>query len=73
MTDDECFTQIKEYFALFNETIDDITLANTLNKMLDDGLIVLKKEWKNEKNEYPYSLTDIGKRAWSDNLTNYNS
>ncbi len=66
MTDDECFTQIKEYFDLCNNKIDDIYLRNILNRMVNDKLIYSNESWTNEHNEYPYSLTDKGRERWKE-------
>ena len=62
--DDETKTQIIEYFD-FNEisiTTDELDLL--LNDLLIEGLITINQQWKNEKNEFPYSLTDKGKTVW---------
>lgn len=32
--------------------------------MLDEGYISINYSWKNERNEYPYSLTEKGRKAW---------
>ena len=32
--------------------------------MLTEGYISINYNWKNEHDEYPYSLTEKGKKAW---------
>lgn len=62
--DDEAKTQIMGYFALCEVAISDSELETLLSEMVEEGLIVVNYTWKNEKNEYPYSLTEKGKAAW---------
>lgn len=62
--DDEAKTQIMEYFALCEVAISDSELETLLSEMVEEGLIVVNDTWKNEKDEYPYSLTEKGKAAW---------
>jgi predicted transcriptional regulator len=62
--DDEAFTQIIEYFMFINVAITSLELEELLSEMVDDGLISINRNWKNEKNEYPYSLTHKGKILW---------
>ncbi len=64
INDDEARTQIVEHFKFVKISISDKELDSTLNEMLGEGLITVNKKWKNENGEYPYSLTDKGKRAW---------
>lgn len=67
--DDEARTQIIEYFV-FNAidiTADELDLL--LKDMLSEGLITINYQWKNEKNEYPYSLTNKGRTVW-ENINN---
>lgn len=63
--DDEAFTQILEYFELAAEIkISPIELKKLLNEMVDEGYIFINCSWKTEREEYPYSLTEKGKKAW---------
>ena len=63
--DDEAFTQIVEYFELAAEIkISSEEIKKLLNEMIDEGYIFINYSWKNEHNEYPYSLTEKGKKAW---------
>jgi hypothetical protein len=32
--------------------------------MLEEGYIVVNYDWKTEHDEYPYSLTEKGKKEW---------
>ena len=65
--DDEAFTQIVEYFELAAEmNIDHTEIKRLLAEMLDEGYIVINYNWKNEHDEYPYSLTEKGKKAWQE-------
>ena len=64
--DDEAFTQIVEYFELEpTVNISHSEIRKTLEEMIEDGYICVNYEWKTEKDEYPFSLTDKGKAAWS--------
>ena len=62
--DDEAKTQIMEYFKLFKIEITENELDFLLNEMLTDGLIIINQQWKNENNEYPYTLTKKGRYIW---------
>lgn len=63
--DDEAFTQIVEYFELFVEiNISSLEIKKLLDEMLAEGYISINYKWKNEHDEYPYSLTEKGKKAW---------
>ena len=63
--DDEAFTQIVEYFELVAQIkISPLEIKKILDEMLDEGYISINYSWKNERNEYPYSLTEKGKKAW---------
>ena len=63
--DDEAFTQIVEYFELEPAVnISHSEIRRTLEEMVEDGYICVNYEWKTEKDEYPFSLTDKGKAAW---------
>lgn len=65
--DDEAFTQIVEYFNLAPEiTISPLEIKTLLDKMVDEGYITVNYSWKNEHDEYPYSLTEKGKKAWEE-------
>ena len=35
-----------------------------LAELVEEGYIVINYTWKNEHDEYPYSLTEKGKTAW---------
>lgn len=63
--DDEAFTQIVEYFELVVEiNISSLEIKKLLDEMLAEGYISINYKWKNEHDEYPYSLTEKGKKAW---------
>jgi len=62
--DDEAKTQIMEYFAFCAIDITEEELDVLLNEMLNENLITINRQWKNEKNEYPYSLTKKGRGIW---------
>ena len=63
--DDEAFTQIEEYFDLAAEiNISPVEIKMLLEVMLTEGYISINYNWKNEHDEYPYSLTEKGKKAW---------
>lgn len=63
--DDEAFTQIVEYFELAVDiNISPLEIKRLLEEMLAEGYISINCNWKNEHDEYPYSLTDKGKKAW---------
>ena len=65
--DDEAFTQIIEYFELAAEIkISPLELKKLLNEMVEEGYIYVNYSWKTERDEYPYSLTDKGRKAWKD-------
>lgn len=65
--DDEAFTQIVEYFDLAAEiNISPLEIKTLLEEMLDEGYISINYGWKNEHDEYPYSLTEKGKKAWEE-------
>ena len=62
---DEAFTQIVEYFELVVEiNISSLEIKKLLDEMLAEGYIYINYNWKNEHDEYPYSLTEKGKKAW---------
>ena len=63
--DDEAFTQIVEYFEFAVEiNIFPVEIKTLLEEMVDEGYISINYSWKNEHDEYPYSLTEKGKEAW---------
>lgn len=62
--DDEAFTQIVEFFKYVKVDISKNELEKTLCEMVTDGYIVVNKNWCNEHNEYPYSLTEKGLATW---------
>ena len=62
--DDEAFTQIVEYFKFYNINISPLEIKKLLDEMLAEGYISINYKWKNEHDEYPYSLTEKGKKAW---------
>ena len=65
--DDEAFTQIIEYFELAAEIkISPLELKKLLNEMVEEGYIYVNYSWKTERDEYPYSLTENGRKAWKD-------
>ena len=65
--DDEAFTQILEYFELAAEIkISSLELKKMLKEMEEEGYISINYSWKTERNEYPYSLTEKGRKAWKD-------
>ena len=66
--DDEAFTQIVEFFELDIEIkISPSEIKKLLNEMIKEGYISINYSWKNEYNEYPYSLTEKGRKAWENN------
>lgn len=65
INDDECATQIMEYFEFVKCDITKDELEELLDKMVKSGYLEINHNWKNEKDEYPYSLTEAGKTAWS--------
>ncbi len=63
--DDEAFTQIVECFELAVEiNISRTEIKRILTEMLEEGYIVVNYDWKTEHDEYPYSLTEKGKKEW---------
>ena len=62
--DDEARTQIMEYFMLDKTEITENELDILLDELMSEELICVNYKWKNEKGEYPYSLTEKGKEAW---------
>lgn len=65
--DDEAFTQIVEYFDLAAQiNISPVEIKTLLEEMVDEGYISINYSWKNEHDEYPYSLTEKGKKAWKE-------
>jgi predicted transcriptional regulator len=73
INDDEAFTQIVEYFKFVNVRISNMELEQLLKEMIEEGFIRVNYQWKNEKDEYPYSLTRKGIKVWlnikqSDNI-----
>ena len=65
--DDEAFTQIVEFFVLAAEVdISHFEVKRLLAEMLDEGYICVNYNWKTEHDEYPYSLTEKGKKAWEE-------
>ena len=63
--DDEAFTQIVEYFELVAEIqISSEEIKILISEMIEEGYITINYSWKNEYNEYPYSLTEKGRKAW---------
>lgn len=63
--DDEAFTQIIEYFELAaGVNVLRTEIKRILAEMLEEGYIVVNYNWKTERDEYPYSLTEKGKKEW---------
>lgn len=63
--DDEAFTQIVEFFRSAVEVkISPTEVKMLLDEMTDEGYVSVNYSWKNEHDEYPYSLTKKGKEAW---------
>ena len=62
---DEAKTQIIEFFKFINEPINEVELDSLLKEMLEEGLIIIKTQWKNEYGEYPFSITSKGKLVWT--------
>ena len=63
--DDEAFTQILEYFELAVKIkISPSNIKSILAEMIEEGYIFTNYNWKNEHDEYPYSLTEKGRKAW---------
>ena len=63
--DEEAKTQIMEYFVFCNVNISEAELGALLDKMVADGLIIVNRQWQNEKGEFPYALTTKGREMWS--------
>lgn len=62
--DDEAFTQIMEYCKLPPSIeISKIELEQILDEMIKEDIIYVNNKWKTENNEFPYSLTEKGKRV----------
>lgn len=61
--DDEAFTQIVDYFKFNNINISPLEIRRLLEEMLDEGYISINHSWKNECDEYPYSLTEKEKKS----------
>ena len=65
--DDEAFTQIMEYFELVAEVnIEPSEVKRLLVEMVEEGYISINYNWKTERNEHPYSLTEKGRNAWNE-------
>lgn len=63
--DDEAFTQIVEYFALSPEIeISCAEIKSLLEEMIEARLVCINYSWKTENEEYPYSLTEKGRKEW---------
>lgn len=62
--DDECFTQIVEYFEFCGIEISHSEIKRLLAEMVEEGYITVNFSWQNEHYEYPYSLTEKGRKAW---------
>lgn len=63
---DECFTQIVEFFDFAEVDISIDELQKTLDEMVEEGYLSINYKWQNEHDEYPYALTEKGKKAWKD-------
>lgn len=63
--DEEAKTQIMEYFVFCNVNISEAELGALLDKMVADGLIIVNRQWQNEKGECPYALTTKGREIWN--------
>lgn len=63
--DDETFTQIVEDLKLAAEIkTSSEEIKKLLNEMIDEEYISINYSLKNEYDEYSYSLTEKGKKAW---------
>lgn len=62
--DEEAKTQIMEYFKFNAIDISESELDSLLNEMLAEGLIAINRQWRNERNEFPYTLTKKGRYRW---------
>ena len=62
--DDEAYTQIVKFFNFSHIEVSANEIKQTLCEMEKDGYIYVNYEWVNEYGEYPYSLTEKGKKAW---------
>ena len=63
--DDEAFTQIIEYFERVCEVnINPLEVKKLLTELRAEGYVCINYSWKNEHDEYPYSLTEKGIKAW---------
>ena len=62
--DEEALTPIMEYCKLPPSIeISKIELEQALNEMIQKGIIYVNNKWKTENDEFPYSLTEKGKRV----------
>ena len=67
ITDDEAFTEIVEYFkSVIEVDIPACEIKTILSEMIEEGYVFINNEWKNQYEEYPYSLTEKGKNAWKE-------
>ncbi|MBR7177765.1 MAG: hypothetical protein IKD26_06105 [Clostridia bacterium] len=62
--DDEPFTQIVEFFKVIDVSISVFEIKKLLVEMINEGYVAINHAWKNEHDEYPYTLTDKGRKAW---------
>ena len=56
----------KEFFDYCNVKISSAELYTLLDEMISEGLLFINTQWMNEKNEYPFALTALGKLRWKD-------
>ena len=63
--DEEAKKKIMEYFVFCNVNISEEELDALLDKMVADGLIIVNRQWQNEKREFPYALTTKGREIWN--------
>lgn len=60
-----CVSDPETYFELFAEVkVAPSEIKELLAEMVEEGYITMNYSWKNEHDEYPYSLTEKGLKAW---------
>ena len=62
--DKKHYCTLDNYHWICNDCYND--LERTLKEMVEEGYISINFKWQNENNEYPYSLTDKGRKVWEE-------
>lgn len=55
---------MRHLLKLWSIEISKIELEQILDEMIKEDIIYVNNKWKTENNEFPYSLTEKGKRVW---------